>query len=197
MWIIYPSSVLWGTFQTFRKPCVDLTTWITLKSLGIAKLVPRRGCRAGSNKPRNLQVIQGYGKYGSSSYNMDCSLNFSSIIGNYLNWPYMQLPPYSLLHGQQGNNTFSNPLDCLIFGRPDKLTLVNIRTATVLQTPAKLTNFALLNTRSLCNKTLQVKDLCSWKWYRFACNNRDMASSSKFTYYSWTLPYWIYVAECS
>ena len=88
---------------------------------------------------------------------MDICGNFSSIIGNYLNWPYMQIPPYSLLHGQHGNNTFSNPLDCLVFGRPAKRTLVNIRT-TMLQTSAKLTNFALLNTRSLCNKTLQVKD---------------------------------------
>ena len=70
----------------------------------------------------------------------------------------MQIPPYSLLHGQHGNDTFSNPLDCLVFGRPARRTLANIRTTTMLQTSAKLTNFALLNTRSLCNKTLQVKD---------------------------------------
>ena len=37
-------------------------------------------------------------------------------------------------------------------------TLVNIRTTTMLQTSAKLINFAFLNTRSLCNTTLQVKD---------------------------------------
>ena len=108
---------------------------------------------------------------------MDICGNFSSIIGNYLNWPYMQIPPYSLLHGQHGNNTFSNPLDCFVFGRPAKRTLGNITTTTVLQTCAKLTNFALLNTRSLCNKTLQVKDyVVENDNYRFACNSRDMAS---------------------
>ena len=47
MRIIYPSLVLWSIFQTISKPCVDLTTWILLKLFGIAKPVPRRGCRAG------------------------------------------------------------------------------------------------------------------------------------------------------
>ena len=102
------------------------TTWKTLKAYGILKAVPRRGCKAGRNKQRNIQVIQGYGKYRASSNEMGFIRKYS-IFENYSKWPYMQIYPNSLMHGLRRNNTYSE-LDCLVSGLLVKRTLNNIKT---------------------------------------------------------------------
>ncbi|XP_046862994.1 uncharacterized protein LOC124456651 [Xenia sp. Carnegie-2017] len=121
---------------------------------GIARLATRRGCRAGASKQRPIPTIQGYSRYsGDSSQFQFRHLSFQN---DYYS-PFMQISS-NLFDRDFHNNMLINLLTSSATQAHNSSTLdrqIPRHSSGSIST----CSFGLINCRSVCNKTLVVKDL--------------------------------------
>ena len=158
MSFVYSRSALWNIFSSINGiPRLESTTWNNLKVAGFARLATRRGCRAGASKQRPIPTIQGYGRYSGPTFdNSQFQFRHLSFQNDYYS-PFMQIS--SNLFDRDFHNNM----------------LINLSTSSATQAHNSSTpdrqiprhssgsistcSFGLINCRSVCNKTLVVKDL--------------------------------------
>ena len=158
MSFVYSRSALWNIFSSTNGiPRLESTTWNNLKVAGIARLATRRGCRAGASKQRPIPTIQGYSRYSGPTFdNSQFQFRHLSFQNDYYS-PFMQIS--SNLFDRDFHNNM----------------LINLSTSSATQAHNSSTpdrqiprhssgsistcSFGLINCRSVCNKTLVVKDL--------------------------------------
>ena len=112
MKFLYSSCALWNIFATLPRVLrLEPTIWRSLKAAGIAKLVSRRGCRAGRSKQRPIMTVLGYGKYHCSNLQSSANLCLNMIYPKFKNGflsPYMQISSKSLDRIQRNNASLTS-----------------------------------------------------------------------------------------
>ena len=130
-------------------PKADCKLWQSLKEYGIAKTT-RRGCRAGAFKHRHITTVTGFGRYSFvPEWQIGCEQrNFQSGLK-------IQTNAITQINQARRSHVYGT-----VLGNYNNLVHIKChpRLPSIVNR-AKAMKFSVLNTRSVRNKSLPIKDL--------------------------------------